>query len=90
MRLWWSLLLFVGCSSALAAGLGTTAALDPAGRVWIAYAEGPSKETHVAIARFDERTSRFSTPIRVNAAADPVAADGEHRPKLAFGPRGEL
>ncbi len=90
MKLWWSFLLFVGCSSAVAAGLGTTAALDPAGRVWIAYAEGPSKETHVAIARFDERTSRFETPIRVNATAEPVAADGENRPKLAFGPRGEL
>lgn len=90
MRLWWSLVLLVGASSAAAAGLGTSAALDPAKQVWIAYAQSTSKETHVELARFDANANRFDTPLRVNTVAEPVAADGENRPKLAFGPRGEI
>ena len=40
--------------------------------------------------RSDDDGATWQPPVRVNAAAEPVAAEGENRPKLAFGPRGEI
>lgn len=90
MKLGWTLLVLFACSPAFAAPLGTSAAMDPEGHIWIAYAEGPSKEAHVVVAQYEEREERWRAPVRVNAVPEPVAADGENRPKLAFGTRGEM
>lgn len=90
MKLAWTLLTLLACTPAFAAALGTSAAMDPEGHIWIAYAQGPSKEAQVVVARFEEREQRWQTPIRVTAGPEPVAAEGENRPKLAFGAQGEM
>ena len=90
MKLAWTLVTLFACTPAFAAALGTSAAMDPEGHIWIAYAHGPSKEAQVVVARFEEREQRWQTPIRVNAVPEPVAAEGENRPKLAFGAQGEM
>lgn len=70
--------------------LGTSAAVDSRGRLWIAYVDGPSSASHVVVSRHDVPRSRWEPPIRVNPVAEPVSADGENRPKVAFGPRDEI
>jgi hypothetical protein len=70
--------------------LGATAALDQEGRLWIVRSEPVDKNAHVIVQRSDDRGGSWLPPIRVTAKPEPVAADGENRPKLAFGSRGEL
>jgi hypothetical protein len=70
--------------------LGTTAAFDPQGRLWVARTELLDKSAHVLVQRSDDRGVTWLPPIRVTAKPEPVSADGENRPKLAFGSRGEL
>lgn len=70
--------------------LGTTAALDQQGRLWIVRSEPVDKNAHVVVQRSDDHGQTWQPPIRVTANAEPVSADGENRPKLAFGSRGEL
>lgn len=70
--------------------LGTTAALDPQGRLWIVSTEPVDRNAHVLVQRSEDRGGTWLSPIRVTARAEPVAADGENRPKLAFGSRGEM
>ncbi|CAB1369814.1 sialidase family protein [Denitratisoma oestradiolicum] len=65
-----------GLKPALAAGV----ALDGAGRLWWAWTE--AGHVHVQ--------PEGGTAHRVNAVPEIVAADGENRPKLAFGPKGEV
>ena len=73
-----------------APALGTTAALDQQGRLWIVRTEPVDKNAHVLVQRSDDRGKAWLAPIRVTAKPEPVSADGENRPKLAFGSRGEL
>jgi hypothetical protein len=76
--------------AASATALGTSAAVDIQQRVWIAYAEAAGDGAHVKVARFDTQQNKWAAPLTVNAVDEPVSADGENRPKLAFGPRGEM
>jgi hypothetical protein len=69
---------------------GTSAAVDNAGRLWVAYAHPAGSAGQVVLQRSDDSGGTWQTPVRVNAAVEPVAADGENRPKLAFGPGGEI
>jgi hypothetical protein len=73
------------------AALGTSAAVDPAGRLWIAYTQpaGDAKQV-VLLRRSDDDGATWQQAVRVNEVAEPVAAEGENRPKLAFGPRSEI
>ncbi|MET0535088.1 MAG: sialidase family protein [Steroidobacter sp.] len=71
-------------------GLGTTAAFDHQGRLWIVRTEPVDKTAHVIVQRSDDRGATWQPPIRVTTNAEPVSADGENRPKLAFGTRDEL
>lgn len=73
-----------------AAALGTSAAVDSTGRLWIAYADSADPQTHVMVARSDDQGDSWRPAVRATSQAEPVSADGENRPKLAFGPQGDL
>jgi hypothetical protein len=70
--------------------LGTSAAVDATGRLWIAYAQSAAPSTHVMVARSDDEGRSWHAAVRVTAQPEPVAADGENRPKIAFGPRDQI
>jgi hypothetical protein len=69
--------------------LGTSAAIDPAGHLWIAYVEPDGEKANVLVRRSDDGR-RWDRAIRVTEVPELVSAEGENRPKLAFGPQGEL
>jgi hypothetical protein len=69
---------------------GTSAAVDNAGRLWVAYAQPAGSAGQVVLQRSDDSGASWQPPIRVNSVTEPVAADGENRPKLAFGPGNEI
>ncbi|MEI7036227.1 sialidase family protein [Fulvimonas yonginensis] len=66
--------------------LGASAAFDAHGRLWVVDAA----DGHVRLRHSDDLGATFSVPVPVNAAPEPIYAEGENRPKLAFGPHGEL
>lgn len=72
------------------AALGTTATLDDQGRLWIVRTEAEDKNAQVIVQRSDDRGGTWQPAVQVTAKAELVSADGENRPKLAFGSRGEL
>jgi len=66
--------------------LAVAVAFDARGRLWRArVADG-----YVLVSRSTDSGASFSEPVRVNAEAERIAADGENRPKLAFGDKGEI
>ena len=72
------------------AAFGTSAAVDRSGRLWVAYAQPAGPQGRVVLQRSDDGGSTWQPPVHVNAAAEPVAAEGENRPKLAFGAGPEI
>lgn len=72
------------------AAFGTSAAVDRNGRLWVAYAQPAGAEGHVVLQRSDDGGASWQAPVRVNSIAEPVAAEGENRPKLAFGTGQEI
>src|SRR5688572_7149867 len=86
------LLLFQPAHAAMSHGaaLGTTATFDEQGRLWIVRTEADDKNAHVFVQRSEDRGGTWLPPMRVTSKSEPVSADGENRPKLAFGSRGEL
>jgi hypothetical protein len=72
------------------ATFGTSAAIDPAGGLWVAYAQPAGAAGQVVLQRSADGGSSWQPAVRVNATAEPVAADGENRPKIAFGPGREI
>jgi hypothetical protein len=75
---------------ALSSAFGTSATIDPAGQLWVAYAQPAGSAGQVVLQRSDDGGGTWQAPVRVNTAVEPVAADGENRPKLAFGTGGEF
>lgn len=67
-------------------GLGASAAFDAHGRLWVVDAA----HGHVRIRHSDNLGKTLSVPVDVNAVAEPIYDTGENRPKIAFGPQGEL
>lgn len=45
---------------------------------------------HVLLQQSEDAGVSWQAPVRVTAQPEPVSADGENRPKLAFGPQGEM
>lgn len=96
MKLILCLLLAALAQPVLAAGshsraaLGTTAAFDHQQRLWIVRTEPVDKNAQVILQRSDDNGLTWQPAIRVTTKAEPVAAEGENRPKLAFGPRDEI
>lgn len=66
--------------------LGASAAFDTRGRLWVVDAA----DGHVRLRHSDDVGKTFSAPVPVNATPEPIYAEGENRPKLAFGPDGEI
>jgi hypothetical protein len=58
--------------------------------LWGAYAQPAGKAGQVVLQRSDDGGATWQSPVRVNEVVEPVAADGENRPKLAFGHGGEI
>ena len=67
-------------------GVTPTAAFDRSGRLWVAFAQGG----HVYVASSDDAGRSFRPAVRVNAVAEALDVNGENRPKIAFGTRGEI
>ncbi len=66
--------------------LATGAAIAPDGRLWVVGLNGQSQlfVQHTALGD----ALAWSEPRTLNTGHDPIAADGESRPKIAFGPQG--
>ncbi len=60
--------------------LGTSAAFAPDGVLHVVSKQGG----HVVLFRSRDEGASWSAPQLVNADAEPVSADGENRPKIAF------
>jgi hypothetical protein len=58
----------------------------PDGALWLVWVAGPY--LHVGSSRDRGRT--FSPPVRVNPDPESIDANGEARPKIAAGPRGQI
>lgn len=70
--------------------LGTGVAADAQGRIWIAGKEGAGAEQYVVLQVSDDGGKTWSAAKRVQSEPEPVSADGENRPKIAIGPKGEV
>lgn len=70
--------------------LGSSAAFDHQQRLWIVRTEPVDEQAHVILQRSDDNGATWQPSIRVTSQPEPVSADGENRPKLAFGPRDEI
>ena len=66
--------------------LGASAAFDSHGRLYVVDAANG----HVRLRHSDDDGRTLSAPVEVNAIAEPIYAEGENRPKIAFGPHDEL
>jgi hypothetical protein len=92
MRIILAWLAVLSCATALAQnrGLGTSATHDHNGRLWIATVQPAGEQAHVVVRSTHDGGETWTTPLNVNSKAEPVSADGENRPKIAAGTRGEL
>lgn len=66
--------------------LGVSAAFDSHGRLYVVDAA----DGHVRLRHSDDDGRTLSAPIEVNATAERIYAEGENRPKIAFGPHDEI
>ncbi|CAM5318063.1 sialidase family protein [Rhodanobacter lindaniclasticus] len=66
--------------------LGASAAFDSQGRLYVVDAA----DGHVRLRHSDDDGRTLSAPVEVNATAERIYAEGENRPKLAFGPHDEI
>jgi len=65
--------------------IGTGAEFSPSGALWIANIEG---DGHLAVRISNDQGAHFSVPRQLDTQGDVIAADGESRPTIAFGPNG--
>ncbi|MBS1190033.1 MAG: hypothetical protein H6R10_1825 [Rhodocyclaceae bacterium] len=63
-----------------------SAAFDAKGRLWLAHV----RDGRVQLRFSDDEGKTYSPDIAVNEQPEPISADGENRPKIAFGPQGSL
>jgi hypothetical protein len=68
------------------APLGFDAALDNAGHLWVVDTVGE----HIRVRRSDDMGRDFALSTIVNPTGEPIYAEGENRPKIALGAKGEL
>jgi hypothetical protein len=66
--------------------LGASAAFDSHGRLYLVDAA----DGHVRLRHSDDDGHTLSAPVDVNASAERIYAEGENRPKIAFGPHDEI
>jgi hypothetical protein len=70
--------------------LGTSAAFDPGGRIWAVSKQATDDGQFVVVQQSSDMGKTWSAPQRVQRSPEPVAANGEARPHIAFGSKGEL
>jgi len=63
-----------------------TAAFAPDGTLWLAWVDGP----HVHAGASKDGGATFVSAVAVNPEAEPIDANGEARPKIAIGAKGEV
>lgn len=66
--------------------LGASAAFDSHGRLYLVNAA----DGHVRLRHSDDDGHTLSAPVEVNTQAERIYAEGENRPKIAFGPHDEI
>ncbi|WP_292932967.1 sialidase family protein [Noviherbaspirillum sp.] len=70
--------------------LGTTVALDAAGRFWAVSKESAGDAQFVVLQSSDDGGRTWSSPVRIQKEPEAIAADGENRPKVTIGKQGEI
>lgn len=73
--------------SATRAGLAIGTALAPDGALWVASLNA---ESRLMLQRAERPGRPWQDPVIPEIGQDRIAADGESRPKIAFGPRGQM
>ena len=66
--------------------LAMSIAFDPKGRLWRASV----KAQHVMVDFSDDDGKTFSVPVMVNPDQESIGAEGDSRPKIALGKKGEV
>jgi hypothetical protein len=72
------------------AELGSSAALDATGKLWVASKESSVDGDFVVVRGSSDDGKTWSAPRRVNRLPEAIAAQGEDGPKLSFGPKGQM
>jgi hypothetical protein len=70
--------------------LGTSAAFDASGRIWAVTKQTVEGGQYVVVQSSGDMGKTWTAPQRVQRSPEPVAANGEARPHIAFGAKGEL
>lgn len=76
--------------AAKSAELGTSAAVDSKGRLWVVSKETAAEGQYVTVQVSGDHGKTWSAPVRAQQKPEAVSAEGENRPKIAFGPHDEL
>ncbi len=63
-----------------------TARFDQHGKLWVAWVYAG----HVYVSTSTDKGASFAPPLTVNRIPEKIYTEGENRPKLAFGPKGEV
>lgn len=72
------------------AELATGAAVDASGNFWTVSKETAEGEQYVVLQSSTDGGRSWSAPRRIQGEPEAISADGENRPKLAFGPQGQM
>lgn len=73
------------------AELGTSAAIDSHGRLWVVHKDaGAGERQQIVLRASNDGGATWSAPLPVLRNSEPVSAEGENRPKIAFGRRNEI
>lgn len=72
------------------AELGMSVAADAHGHLWAVGKETANDGQYVVLQTSADLGKSWSVPRRVLQQAEPVSAEGENRPKIAFGSKGEI
>ncbi|GAB3543621.1 sialidase family protein [Noviherbaspirillum agri] len=70
--------------------LGTSAAADAQGNLWVVSKEIAGDAQYVVLQVSPDLGRTWSAPRRIQNEPEAISADGENRPKIAFGTRGEI
>jgi hypothetical protein len=79
-----------GGGHAKSADLATSAAFDKDGRLWAVTKQAAGDDQFVAVQSSADMGKTWSAPRRIQQSPEPVAANGEARPHIAFGSKGEM
>jgi hypothetical protein len=75
---------------AKSAELGTAAAIDAQGAIWTVSKQVDGTAQFLILQKSDDGGASWSAPARILSEPEPIAADGESRPKLVLGAHGEF